>query len=193
MKLFGRNVHVKAVLRIKSYNLLCWLFMSAHFNCIRVFFLKLYGANIGKNTVIARKTDVRCPDKITIGNNVLVNKNIVLDGRGGLSIGNNVDLAQDSIIWTAQHDYNDDYHKYLTSPVIIGDYVWIGSRAMVLPGVRINRGAVVAAGAVVTKDVDALNVVGGVPAKVISLRKSRLLYTLHGDARKNNCANKEQK
>jgi acetyltransferase-like isoleucine patch superfamily enzyme len=62
--------------------------------------------------------------------------------------------------------------------VIIEDYVWIGSRVIILPGVRIGKGAVCASGAVVTKNVEAFTVVGVIPAKPIAKRNSKLLYTL---------------
>lgn len=178
MKIIGRNYDVKSILYNYSYRLLGPLFMSSHFNGIRKSVLRMYGATIGKETFIARKVDVRSPKGLIIGHNCLINKGVVLDGRGGLWIGDNVDIAQSSFIWSAQHDYNDDYHKYVTKQTTIDHYVWIGSRAMVLPGVAIKKGAVVAAGAVVTKDVEGMMVVGGVPAKVIAERKSKLLYQL---------------
>jgi maltose O-acetyltransferase len=129
--------------------------------------------------------DIRRPEGLKIGANVVVNNKVLLDGRGGLVIGNNVDIAEETIIWTAQHDYNDDYHKYITAKVEIADYVWLASRAMVLPGVFIGKGAVIAACSVVTKDVNAMDVVAGIPAKVIGKRKSNLMYTLHKESRKN--------
>ena len=101
-----------------------------------------------------------------------------MDGRGGLKIGNNVDIARDVCIWTAEHNVHSDTHEYVSDGVEIGDYVWIASRAIVLPGVKIGRGAVVAAGSVVTKDVAPMVVVGGVPAKIIGKRQSSLGYIL---------------
>ncbi|HPU00025.1 MAG TPA: DapH/DapD/GlmU-related protein, partial [Armatimonadota bacterium] len=77
---------------------------------------------------------------------------------------------------TAQHDMNDPDFANVLAPIVIEDYVWIGSRATVLPGVRIGRGAVVAAGAVVTRDVAPLTVVGGVPARPIGERKPGMRY-----------------
>lgn len=185
MKMF-KKYDYRTIIRNLSYRLLSPLFLNIPSNSIRKIFIILYGAKIGKGVFLARGVDVREPRGLTIGNYTSVNKHTILDGRGKLTIGNNVDIAQDTMIWTAQHDYNDDYHKYIRTPVTICDYVWLGSRAMVLPGVNIGRGAVIAAGAVVTKDVDDLNVVGGVPAKAISVRKSRLLYSLHHDSRYNN-------
>ena len=110
---------------------------------------------------------------------MIINKYVVLDGRGGLTIGSNVDVAQDTFIWTAQHDYNCDYHKYIHGSVVIEDYVWLASRCTLLPGITIGKGAVVASGAVVSRSVEPMRVVGGIPAKVIAERRSKLLYTLN--------------
>ena len=78
-----------------------------------------------------------------------------------------------------EHDVNDDDHKSNGSDVIIHDYVWIASRVTILPGVTIGRGAVVACNSVVTKDVPPMNIVGGIPAKLIGMRTSKLKYTLN--------------
>ncbi|NJK52359.1 MAG: hypothetical protein HC936_05170 [Leptolyngbyaceae cyanobacterium SU_3_3] len=81
-------------------------------------------------------------------------------------------------IWTAQHDLNDSGFAGVSAPVVIEDYAWISSRATILPGVTIGRGAVVAAGAVVTKSVAPFEIVGGVPAKKIGERNRDLDYQL---------------
>ena len=118
-------------------------------------------------------------NNIELGNNCFFNRNVSLDGRGGkLILGNNVDIAENVNIWTLQHDPHDDYHKLIGGNVIIEDHVWIASRVTILPGVKIGKGAVVACGAVVTKDVPSMAIVGGIPAKIIGERKSKLLYEL---------------
>ena len=133
---------------------------------------------IGKKVKFARNLDIRSPYRISIGNHVHINKNVLLDGRDSLTIGNNVDIAQEVNIWTMQHDYNDPQYKAVGKPVVIEDYVWIASRATILPGVKIGRGAVVASCAVVTKDVPPLAIVAGVPAKIIGTRKDCMEYQL---------------
>ena len=133
---------------------------------------------IGKKVKFARNLDIRSPYRISIGNHVHVNKNVLLDGRDFLTIGDNVDIAQEVNIWTMQHDYNDPQYKAVGKPVVIEDYVWIASRATILPGVKIGRGAVVASCAVVTKDVPPLAIVAGVPAKIIGSRKDCMEYQL---------------
>lgn len=110
---------------------------------------------------------------VTIGRNSLIGRNCTLDARSPLTIGDNVSLSPEVMILAGTHDVNDP--KFAPSEVgpwavSIEDHVWIGSRAMILPGVTVGRGAVVAAGSVVTKDVAPLSIVAGVPAKPIGMR-----------------------
>ena len=91
---------------------------------------------------------------------------------GPVCIGNHVNLAQGITVTALNHNFKDtakhiDEQGISTNPVVIGDDVWIGANAVILPGVTIGRHCVVAAGAVVTKDVPDNTVVGGVPAKVL--------------------------
>jgi len=111
---------------------------------------------------------------IKIGNNTNINPRCMLDSRGGhIHIGNNVDIAPEVNIWTLEHDPNDPNFSTKGGSVEICDFVWIANRAIILPSVKIGEGAVVAAGSVVTKDVDPWTIVGGVPAKKISNRSKR--------------------
>lgn len=107
---------------------------------------------------------------ITIGRRCVVNQHCCLDGRGGLTIGDNVNISAGVWILTDSHDMNDPLFREVLAPVTIGNHAWIGSRAMILPGVVIGEGAVVAAGAVVTAGVEPYTVVGGVPARPIGTR-----------------------
>lgn len=135
--------------------------------------------SIGVQTNFLMGLEIRKGKNISIGNNCVINKKVLLDGRGGkLIIGNNVDIAQETNIWTLEHDVHDDNHKDLGADVIIEDYVWIASRVTILPGVRIGKGAEVASCALVNKDVPPMPIVGGVPAKVLGTRKSALNYKL---------------
>src|SRR5690606_26980754 len=106
--------------------------------------------------------------KIIIGKNSAINRGCYLDGRGGLIIGNNVSISPGVQLITATHDVNSSDFNYLTKEITIEDYVWIGTNAIILPGVKLKKGSVVAAGTVVTKDVEEYDIVGGVPSKIIS-------------------------
>ena len=105
-----------------------------------------------------------------MGKNSVINANCRLDTRGSIVIGDNVSISSDVIILTADHDMDAPDMKGRNREVIIDSYVWIGTRAMIMPGVRLSRGAVVGAGSVVTKSVEPFTVVAGVPAKKIKMR-----------------------
>jgi maltose O-acetyltransferase len=99
-----------------------------------------------------------------------VNRNCCLDVRGGLEIGENVSISPDVTILTASHGVNDPLFRVQLRAVRIENHVWIGTRAMILPGIRLGRGCVVAAGSVVTRDVEPLSIVAGVPARPVGVR-----------------------
>ncbi|OWK71602.1 acetyltransferase [Pedobacter sp. AJM] len=136
------------------------------------------GARIGKKVGLYRGFEVRDPWKLSIGDNTLIGHGALLDARKGLVIGSNVNLSNEVMVWSLHHDYNDEFFKIIGDKVIIEDYAWICSRAIILPGITIGKGAVVAAGSVVTKNVPPYSVVGGVPAKIISNRSNKLSYNL---------------
>lgn len=154
--------------------------LLSHFpsQTVRKFFLKIQGLKVGKKVIIYGGFEVRRPKGITIGNHSIIGHKTVMDGRSDLFIGKNVNISEGVMLWTMQHDYNSEMFVPQGERVIIEDYAWISARAIVLPGVRIGKGAVVAAGAVVTKNVEAFTIVGGVPAKKIGERNTNLKYTL---------------
>lgn len=148
---------------------------------LRRIICKLLMKSFDSSSAIFRNVDLRSPYRICVGAHTNINKRCVLDGRGGIKIGDNVDIAQETNIWTEQHDYNSPTYKSICKEVIIEDYVWLASRVTVLPGVHIGRGAVVASGAIVTKDVPPLAIVSGIPAKIIGYRKEEALKYHLGD------------
>lgn len=116
-------------------------------------------------------------DQIEIGDNTVINRQTYLDGRVSLKIGNNVNISHKTLIQTLTHDPQNSYFVCLCKPVVIEDYVWIGARAIILPGVTIGEGAVIGAGSVVTKDVPAFKIAVGNPAKVIKDRTTDIKYS----------------
>jgi acetyltransferase-like isoleucine patch superfamily enzyme len=170
---------------------------------VRLFLYRhFFRIKIGPDTSVHWLARFNQPSGIEIGHNTIIGNDAFLDGRfprdksgrkSGISayvreflnpavrplkIGNNVSIAGEVRIFTMEHDIDAPDFAAVGGPVVIDDYVVIGTRVTILPGVHIGRGAVLASGAVVTKDVPEYAVVGGVPAKLIKFRNPNLKYTL---------------
>ena len=142
-------------------------FPSRH---IRMFLLRKKGAKIAKNVSIWRGVEIRNPKGLVIDSGCSIGPGVTLDARKGLKIGKNVTIAKDAIVWTLHHDMNSkDFHT-IGGETIIEDYAWICSRSILLPGIHVGRGAVVASGAILSKNAGDYSVMGGVPARKIGER-----------------------
>jgi len=129
------------------------------------------GVKIGQGSTIHMGTVFYDPSNIIIGKDTIIGEKAVLDGREKIIIGDHVDIASEVMIYNSEHNIESEEFKAIIAPVTIEDYVFIGPRAIILPGVKIGKGAVVGAGAVVTKDVPPFAIVGGIPAKNIGERR----------------------
>lgn len=134
------------------------------------------GIQIGRDSSVAMKCYIS-GGSVYIGDNTVINRFTYLDGRVPLYIGNNVNVSHYCIIHTLTHDPQNPYFVCIEKPVAIMDHAWIGARSIVLPGVRVGEGAVVAAGAVVTKDVAPYTIVAGNPARPIGQRSRDIRYS----------------
>ena len=117
------------------------------------------------------------PYNISIGDRCSLNYDTIINGRGGLTIGDDFTAGPGVMIWTVEHYYKDASRRVLEqgeydAPVTIGNDVWCGMRAIIMPGITVADGTVVAAGAVVTKDTQPYSIVAGVPARTIGRRGS---------------------
>lgn len=112
-----------------------------------------------------------------MGKNSIINQKCRLDNRGYIIIGESVSISAEVCILTGDHDPQSPDFLGRVRPVTIEDYVFIGTRAMILPGVTLGKGCYVAAGAVVTKNISPFTIVAGVPAKSIGNRPSNLKYS----------------
>ena len=169
---------------------LFYVFMSEYFlnsilphipiYAVRRFFFKVIGICVGTGSDIDRKVYFMAPRRFQIGKNSHINRECLIDARGGLTIGDNVSISHGVKMISGGHEVNSaDFHgKYY--PITIDDYVWIGVGATILQDVHIGTGAVVCAGAVVTKNVAPYDIVGGIPAKKIGERNKSLDYKCRG-------------
>ena len=162
--LFGQNVILNGIINL----LPVWV--------IRRLFYSMARIKIGHQTKINMFQHFIAPSKIRIGSNSHINRYCFLDGRGGINIGNNVSISYKSALITGSHDIHSSSFPVKLAPIVIADNVWLGFGVTILQGVRIGKGAVVCAGAVVTKDIPDYSIVAGVPAKIIGTRSMNLDY-----------------
>ena len=170
---------IKYELRLIWLGLIVPKLLKSNYRQVRTFAARNSLKSIGNKTTIMQNVYFMDPQNIVIGSHCVINANVVLDGRIGIQIGDNVDIARDVHIWSLEHNPNSNAHNTQGAITIIDDYVWIASRVSILPGVHIGRGAVVACGSIVTKDVAPMSIVAGVPAKEIGHRNNNLDYEIN--------------
>lgn len=149
----------------------------------RFVYRRVCGMRIAPRAIVYFATEVRNPAAICLGEGSVIGDHCILDGRNGIRVGCNAVLGSHVSIWTQQHDHRDPWFRCDTQehrPVVIGDRAWIGSHAVLLHSVNVGEGAVVAAGAVVTKDVPPYAIVAGIPARRIGERNRDLRYEIDG-------------
>jgi acetyltransferase-like isoleucine patch superfamily enzyme len=141
-----------------------------------IWLTRVMGFSIHSSTAVLMGCTFDAKRGLSIGQNSVINENCRIDTRGGIVIENNVVISSEAVILTATHDPRSPRFEGMRKPVHIQDYAWIGLRALILPGVTLGKGSIVAAGAVVTKSVRPGDTVAGVPARVISSGRSDFDY-----------------
>ncbi|MEJ6496942.1 acyltransferase [Pseudoalteromonas lipolytica] len=144
-------------------------------NALKSLFLKVLGAKTGKRIVYYPGVWIFPGRNLCLGDDVDVAKDVMITTTGGVTVGDRVLVGYGTKIISSNHRIPDGLQKIFYSghenkKIIIGNDTWIGANCIILPGVTIGEGAVIAAGSVVTKDVAAYMIVGGVPAKLIRKR-----------------------
>lgn len=129
----------------------------------------------GKRVRIESGTSIAAAERLHVGDDVGIGQKCYINAVGGCHIGRGCQIAQETIILTTEHQYTGGQALpfdpvRLVKPVVIEDYVWIGMRTCIAPGVRIGEGAIVGMGSIVTQDVPPLAIVAGNPAKVVMFR-----------------------
>ncbi len=148
-------------------------------HALRCSVLRIWGASIGRGVAVQHGTTVLGIHGLAIASRSAIGRRCLLDARGGLFIGSDVEISDDVQFITAHHDPQSDTFAALSAPIEVGDHVWIASRATVLEGVTLGRGVVVAADSLVRQTVPDLAIVAGIPAKPTGKRTSSLTYSLN--------------
>ncbi|WP_044914237.1 MULTISPECIES: acyltransferase [unclassified Butyrivibrio] len=146
---------------------------------IRKLFYVISGMKIGKGSRIGLRTRVIRPSKIQIGERSIINEYCHLDGRGGLTIGDDCSISIYSKIITASHKANSKDFEYYEAPVSMGDHVWIGCNAIILDGSILNDGCIIGAGAVIKGTVEENAIYIGNPATKVKERNKDLQYQIN--------------
>jgi acetyltransferase-like isoleucine patch superfamily enzyme len=127
-------------------------------------------------STILMHSSVHKPDRITVGAHSIIGRFCLLDGRGDLTIGRNVNITSYTLLVTGTHAIDSDHFESSFAPIVIEDYAWLATRTTVLPGVTIGRGAVIAAGALLTANAEPMTVYAGVPARPVRSRQATPAY-----------------
>lgn len=155
------------------------IYNSLFFFSVKRRYLNLFGYHVGRNSYI--HSPVRFfsySGMLSVGENCTINSNCYIDLRGGVVIGDNVNISHDVKIYTAGHDTSTEGFCYFEKKVVIGDDVWIFPNVIVMPGVTVGSGAVIYPGSVVARSVGEAEIVAGNPAKIIGKRKFSAGYRL---------------
>jgi len=155
------------------YHLLFRPFRPACFRRWRNLLLRLFGARIGKHSTVHATAVVWAPWNLEMGDFTAVAPGANLYNVARITLGTKTLISQEAFLCTASHDVSAPGMDLITRPITVHDDAWVTARALVCPGVKIGNGAVIAAGAVVTRDVEPWTVVGGNPARFIKRRVLR--------------------
>lgn len=147
---------------------------------IRLAWLRMGGAKIGKGSSVWRNTEVLGMENLTIGDDSVVAWHCLLDARAGLVIGNHVTIASYVLLICGQHDLTAPTFDSLTETIHVGDYAWIASRALITGGGQVGEGAIVGGATVINKPVPAYKIVTGPTGKPIGERPRNLDYRVGG-------------
>ena len=139
---------IKSFIRDAIYVFLNYIIAYIPIWFIRRFFYQLFGMKIGRGTRINMKCIVMSPWKIEIGENTMVNEYTLLDGRGGLKIGNSCSISMWVVIYTASHYANSSIFQYYSKPTQIGNCCWLGTRCVIMPGSTLSDRTIISVNSV---------------------------------------------
>lgn len=138
---------------------------------LKIFILKIFGANIGDGVVIKPRVTIKFPWKLSIGNYSTIGECAWIDNLDSVKIGSNVCISQSVYICTGSHNYKIDSFDLIIKPVTIEDGVWLGAGSTVLQGVTCFENSILSAGSVASQNMQASKIYQGNPALELKERK----------------------
>ncbi len=131
---------------------------------LKVFLLKLFGAKLGSGVVIKQSVNIKYPWKLQIGNYSWIGEDVWIDNLSDVVIGNNVTLSQGALLLTGSHDHTKQTFDFISSPIVLEDGVWIGSKAVVFGGVTCKTHSILGINSVAEKNLEPYIIYKGNPA-----------------------------
>ena len=177
------NVIKLKIFKFLDSHLRLMLLLTSHVpsHSVRNFMYRhVFQIHLAKTACIYYGAEIRAPWNLYIDDGAIIGDKVILDARNGIYIGKNVNLSTGVWIWTMQHNVNSENFSGEGAPVFISDRSWLSCRTVILPGVHVGEGTVIAAGAVCTKDTEPFKIYGGVPCKKIGDRNNTLHYVFDG-------------
>lgn len=151
---------------------ICWFKSSwVYANSWKRLLLKMYGAKVGSGVVIKPGVNIKYPWRLTIGNDVWIGEEAWIDNLGNVTIEDNVCISQGAMLLCGNHNYKKKTFDLIVGDIHLNEGAWIGAKAIVGPGVTLNSHAVLSAGSVANKDLEANKIYQGNPATIVRDRK----------------------
>lgn len=156
------------------WNIVCFLlfrpFIGPLFNAWRIFILKIFGARIGKSSVVYASARIWLPYNLTIGKRTCIGPNVFCYNPKPIIIGNKVTISQNTYLCGGSHDINDLALGFISSPIVIKDFSWVCANCFVMMGTTIEEGGIIGATSSLFKSTEPWSVYGGNPAKFLKKR-----------------------
>jgi putative colanic acid biosynthesis acetyltransferase WcaF len=140
------------------------------FLSLKIFLLKVFGAEVGNGVVIKPSVNIKYPWKLKIGEHSWIGEGVWIDNLAEVVIGNNVCISQGALLLCGNHNYKKESFDLMLGNIVLEEGVWIGAKAIVCPGVICASHSVLAVGSVITKNTVAFGIYQGNPAQKIGDR-----------------------
>lgn len=167
----GRSAIVEAIWMVVSC--LCFRPSIAVGNRWKAVILRMFGARVGTNVVLKPGLRIKFPWKLSIADHVWLGESVWIDNLDDVTIESHACISQEAMLVCGNHDYTTTTFDLMTRPIVIERGAWVATRAVIGPGVRVGTHAVVTAGSVATKSLDAYGIYRGNPAERIGTRAIR--------------------
>lgn len=141
------------------------------FGGIRVFWLRVFGAKVGKGVVIKPHVKIKYPWRLSVGDHCWIGEEVWIDNLENVTLGNHVCLSQGAMLLTGNHNYTKTTFDLMVKPIVLEDGVWIGAQALVAPGVTCKSHSVLSVKSVAVEDLDAYGIYHGNPAVKVKTRE----------------------